>query len=281
VLGLRPKDPRQLEIPEQMHLLESFVTQAAVAMERVQLAQAAQAADTQVASEKLRNILLSSISHDFRTPLASIIGATSTLLDKASAALDEERRRSLLRAVLDEARRLHRLVDNLLDLTRLTSGPVQLKRQPVAIDELTGAVLHRLHDALAGREVVLDVAADLPLVSCDEVMIEQVLFNLVENAQKHTPAGTPIRISARAFPAVIEIAVADRGPGLPPGEEQRVFEKFHRAREEPAQSGFGLGLAICKTIVEAHGGEIGARNLAGGGAEFRFSLPLDAEPSAP
>ncbi|HEX3124955.1 MAG TPA: sensor histidine kinase KdpD [Rhodanobacteraceae bacterium] len=281
VLGLRPKDPRQLEIPEQMHLLESFVTQAAVAMERVQLAQAAHAADTQVASEKLRNILLSSISHDFRTPLASIIGATSTLLDKASAALDEERRRSLLRAVLDEAQRLHRLVDNLLDLTRLTSGPVRLKRQAVAIDELTGAVLHRLHDALADREVALDLPADLPLVPCDEVMIEQVLFNLVENAQKHTPPGTPIRISARAWPAVIEIAVADRGPGLPPGEEQRVFEKFHRAREEPAQSGFGLGLSICKTIVEAHGGEIGARNLADGGVEFRFSLPLDAEVSPP
>ncbi len=281
VLALRPKDPRQLEIPEQMHLLESFVTQAAVAMERVQLAQAAHAADTQVASEKLRNILLSSISHDFRTPLASIIGASSTLLSKASAALDEERRRSLLRAVLDEAQRLHRLVDNLLDLTRLTSGPVQLKRQPVAIDELIGAVLHRLHDALAGREVALDLPPDLPLVPCDEVMIEQVLFNLVENAQKHTPSGTPIRISARAWPAVIEIAVADHGPGLPPGEEQRVFDKFHRAQEEPAQSGFGLGLAICKTIVEAHGGEIGARNLAGGGAEFRFSLPLDAETAAP
>ncbi|HSC12971.1 MAG TPA: sensor histidine kinase KdpD [Rhodanobacteraceae bacterium] len=279
VLGLRPKDPRQLEIPEQMHLLESFVTQAAVAMERVQLAEAANAADTQVASEKLRNVLLSSISHDFRTPLASIIGAASTLLDKAAATLDDERRSSLLRAVLEEARRLHRLVDNLLDLTRLTSGPVQLKRVPVAIDELTGAVLHRLHDALAGREVALDVPADLPLVSCDEVMIEQVLFNLVENAQKHTPPGTPIRIRARAWPAVVEITVADVGPGLPPGQEQRVFDKFHRAAEEPAQSGFGLGLAICKTIIEAHGGEIGARNLAGGGAEFRFSLPLEAETS--
>jgi len=281
VLGLRPKDPRQLEIPEQMHLLESFVTQAAVAMERVRLAQAAHAADTQVASEKLRNILLSSISHDFRTPLASIIGASSTLLDKAAATLDEEGRRNLLRAVLEEAQRLHRLVDNLLDLTRLTSGPVQLKRQPVAIDELTGAVLHRLHDALAGREVALDLPGDLPLVPCDEVMIEQVLFNLVENAQKHTPPGTQIRIRARAWPAVIEITVADSGPGLPPGEEHRVFDKFHRAREEPAQSGFGLGLAICKTIVEAHGGEIAARNLAEGGVEFRFSLPLDAETPPP
>jgi two-component system sensor histidine kinase KdpD len=281
ILGLRPKDPRQLEIPEQMHLLESFVSQAAVAMERVQLAQAARVADTQVASEKLRNILLSSISHDFRTPLASIIGATSTLLDQASAKLDEERRRSLLRAVLDEAQRLHRLVGNLLDLTRLTSGPVQLKRQPVAIDELIGAVLHRLHDASAGRDVAVDVPADMPLVPCDEVMIEQVLINLVENALKHTPPGTPIRIRARAWPAVVEIAVADRGPGLPAGEEQRVFEKFHRGHEEAAQSGFGLGLAICKTIVEAHGGEISARNLPEGGAEFRFSLPLDVAADAP
>ena len=275
VLGVRPKDPRQLEIPEQMHLLESFVSQAAVAMERVQLAQAAHVADTQVASEKLRNILLSSISHDFRTPLASIIGAASTLLDKATASLDEERRRSLLRAVLDEAQRLHRLVGNLLDLTRLTSGPIRLKRQPVAIDEMIGSVLRRLDPVLAGREVAIEVPPNLPLVPCDEVMIEQVLFNLVDNAQKHTPPGTPIRIGVRPWPAVIEIAISDRGPGLLPGEEQRVFEKFHRGHEEAAQSGFGLGLAICKTIIEAHGGEIAARNLAQGGVEFRFSLPLD------
>ncbi len=281
VLGLRPKDPRQLSIPEQMHLLESFVNQAAIAMERVQLANAAQSADTQIASEQLRSTLLASISHDFRTPLASIIGATSTLLDDASTNLDAERRRDLLRSTLDEAQRLHRLVGNLLDLTRLTSGPVQMRREWIAIDELIGAVLNRLRDQLKDRDVTLQIPDDLPLVRCDEVMIEQVLFNLIENAQKHTPARSPIRITVKAWPAVIEVTVADRGPGLPPGEEQRVFEKFHRGLREAAQSGFGLGLSICKTIIEAHGGQISARNVPEGGAEFRFSLPLEIGPTAP
>jgi two-component system sensor histidine kinase KdpD len=277
VFGLRPKDPRQLEIPEQMHLLEAFVTQAAVAMERVQLTHATQLADSRVESEKLRNILLASISHDFRTPLASIIGNASTMLDDASVTLGEARRRTLLQSLLSEAQRLHRLVGNLLDLTRLTSGPVQLKQDWIAVDELIGAVLNRLRDALIGRDVVVDVPADFPLVSADEVLIEQVLFNLVENALKHTPPGTSIRMAAKEWPAAIEVSVADSGPGLPAGEEQRVFEKFHRGRSEAAQSGFGLGLAICKTIVEAHGGEIQARNRAEGGAEFRFSLPRSAE----
>ena len=280
VLGLRPKDPRQLSIPEQMHLLESFVSQAAVAMERVQLAQAAQSADTQIASEQLRSTLLASISHDFRTPLASIIGATSTLLDDASTNLDPDRRRELLRSTHDEAQRLHRLVGNLLDLTRLTSGPVQLKREWVAIDEVIGAVLSRLREPMKGRDVTLQVPDDLPLVRCDEVMIEQVMFNLIENALKHTPAGSPVRITVKAWPAVMEVTITDSGPGLPPGEEQRVFDKFHRGRREAAQSGFGLGLTICKTIIEAHGGQIGARNLPEGGAEFRFSLPMEAEQPA-
>jgi two-component system sensor histidine kinase KdpD len=282
VLALRPKDVHMLQIPEQMHLLESFVTQAAVAMERVQLALAAQAADAQVASEKMRNVLLSSISHDFRTPLASIIGSASTLLDDASATLGEERRRELLSTLHTEAQRLHRLVGNLLDLTRLTSGPVQLKRDWIALDELVGAVLNRLRTTLAGRDVTLDVPKDLPLVSCDEVLIEQVLFNLIENAQKHTAPGTPIRIGVKVWPAMMDVTVADAGPGLRPGDEQRVFEKFHRGQAEAAQSGFGLGLTICKTIVDAHGGEIQARNLPDGGAEFRFSLPRNtAEGPAP
>jgi len=280
VFGLRPKDPRQLEIPEQVHLLEAFVTQTAVAMERVQLTQASQLADSRIESERLRNVLLASISHDFRTPLASIIGAASTLLDDAAASLGDSRRRELLQALLSEAQRLHRLVGNLLDLTRLTSGPVQLKREWVAIDEVIGAVLNGLRDSLAGREITLDVPADLPLVRSDEVMIEQIIFNLVDNAQKHTPPGTPIRISARAFPATLEVSVADSGPGLPAGEEQRIFEKFHRGHGEAAQSGFGLGLTICKAVIDAHGGEIRARNRAEGGAEFVFSLPLEPQPDA-
>jgi two-component system sensor histidine kinase KdpD len=279
VLAVRPNDLRQLQIPEQMHLLEAFVSQSAVAMERVQLAEAAQTAGLEIETERMRNVLLSSISHDFRTPLATIIGSASTLLD-TPAQLDDTRRRSLLRGLLDEAQRMNRLMSNLLDLTRLSSGKVVLKREWVSIEELVGAVLARLDDALAGRQVSVDVAAKLPLVACDEVLIAQVLTNLVENAIKHTPPGTTIAIRADKSEDQLVVHVRDHGAGLPSGEEERVFEKFHRARAEEAQSGFGLGLSICKYIVEAHGGTIGAFNVPDGGAEFRFSLPLPATESA-
>jgi len=281
VIGLRPKDLAQLEVPEQMQLIESFVNQAAVAMERVQLAETAQVADVEIESEKMRNALLSSISHDFRTPLASIIGAASTLLDDSGSAIEPPQRKTLLRTVLDEANRLHRLVGNLLDLTRLTAGKLALKRQWVPLEEIVGAVLHRLQDVLARRKVTVDLPADLPLLHADEVMIEQLLFNLVDNAQKYTPAGSPIEIAAAVQRGELTVSVRDHGPGLPPGEEDRMFDKFQRGQMEAAQSGFGLGLSIAKAIVEAHGGEIRARTYSadqGGGAEFRFSLPLATEP---
>jgi len=276
VLALRPKDAGQLDVPEQMHLIESLVNQTAIAMERVQLAQSAHDADVQVESEKLRNVLLSSISHDFRTPLASIIGAASTL-NADTGKLDGTGRRNLIATIEAESRRLHRLVGNLLDLTRLTQGPVQLKRQWLALEEIVGGVLQRLHEPLAGREVAVDVPRDLPLVHADEMLLEQLLFNLVENAIKHAPHGA-IEIHAEAMRDAISVTVRDHGPGLPPGEEARVFEKFHRGQVEAAQSGFGLGLTICQVIVEAHGGRISARNRADGGAELRFSLPRDEPP---
>ena len=281
VLGLRPAEPRQLQIPEQMHLVEALINQAAVAMERVQLAEAAQEADLQVESERLRNVLLSAISHDFRTPLATIIGSASTLRDSV-APLDDTKRRALLDMLLHEAERMNRLVGNLLDLTRFSDGRIELKRDWIAVDELIGAVLTRLSDLLAGHPVSLQLPPDLPLVSGDEVMLEQVLSNLLENAARHTPAGTSIEISAAPITGFLEVRVRDHGAGFPAGEEARVFEKFHQARPESAQSGFGLGLAICKAIVEAHGGAISARNAAGGGAEIRFTLPLPAtEPVVP
>jgi len=283
VIGLRPADPSRLDAPEQMQLIESFVNQAAVAMERVQLAETAQAAGVEIESEKMRNALLSSISHDFRTPLASIIGATSTLLDESPGGIDAAQRKTLLGAVFDEANRLHRLVDNLLDLTRLTAGKLALKRQWVPLEEIVGAVLHRLHAALVGRKISVDIPADLPLLHVDEVMLGQLLFNLVDNAQKYTPAGSAIEIAASVQRGEIVVSVRDHGPGVPPGEEERVFDKFQRGHAEGAQSGFGLGLSIAKAIVEAHGGEIRARNYStdyGGGAEFRFSLPLAAQPPA-
>lgn len=257
-----------------MHLLEAFVSQSAVAMERVQLAEAAQTAGLEIETERMRNVLLSSISHDFRTPLATIIGSASTLLESDTAQLDDARRRSLLRGLLDEAQRLNRLMSNLLDLTRLSSGKIALKREWISFEELVGAVLARLDEALVGRNATVAIAPDLPLVPCDEVLIAQVLSNLIENVIKHTSPGTAISIHAEAAAGTVLVRVRDHGAGLPSGEEVRVFEKFHRVRTEEAQSGFGLGLSICKYIVEAHGGSIGASNVAGGGAEFRFSLPL-------
>jgi two-component system sensor histidine kinase KdpD len=279
VLALRPKETAQLDVPEQMHLIESLVNQTAIAMERVQLAQSAHAADVQVESEKLRNVLLSSISHDFRTPLASIIGAATTLREAPADGLDPAKRRSLISTIDDEARRLHRLVDNLLGLTRLTQGegPVKIRRQWVAIEEIIGGVLQRL--PLAGRKVDINVPPDLPLVNADEGLLEQLLFNLVENALKHAPR-SPIAISAEVTPGAIAVTVRDHGPGLKPGDETRVFEKFHRGRDESAQSGFGLGLTICKVIAEAHGGRISSRNIPDGGAEFMFTLPREGEPPA-
>ncbi|MEO5558805.1 MAG: ATP-binding protein, partial [Dokdonella sp.] len=276
LLALRPFDARQLQIPEQMHLVEALVNQAAVAMERVQLAAAAQEAGVQVESERVRNVLLTAISHDFRTPLATIIGSATTLRDSAPARLDDAQRATLLDVLLHEAQRMNRLIGNLLDLTRLSEGGIELKREGFAMDELVGAVLGRLHDLLAPHPVSLNLAADLPLVHGDEVMIEQVLANLLENVARHTPTSSAIKISAALAGNAIEVTVRDHGAGFADGEEGRVFEKFHQTRPEGAQSGFGLGLAICKAIVEAHGGSIAALNAPGGGAEFRFTLPLRA-----
>lgn len=281
VLGLRPHDPRQLQIPEQMHLVEALVNQAAVAMERVQLAAAAQEAGVQIESEHLRNVLLSAISHDFRTPLATIIGSASTLRDSGPERLDDSQRATLLDTLLHEAERMNRLIGNLLDLTKLSEGHVELRRDWFALDELIGAVLGRLQGLLARHPVTLRVPDDLPLLRGDEVMIEQVLTNLFENVARHTPPGTAAEFTARVTDESIEISLRDHGPGFPAGEETRVFEKFHQARPEGAQSGFGLGLAISKAIVEAHGGTISAANAPGGGAEFRFTLPLGPAQESP
>ncbi len=247
------------------------MNQAAVAMERVQLAEAAQEAGMRVESERLRNTLLAAISHDFRTPLATIIGAASTLRDSA---LDASQRQTLLDGLLHEAQRMNRLIGNLLDLTRLSEEPVPLRRDWIAIDELVGSVLARLRELLARHPVALAIDDDLPLLSGDEVMLEQLLSNLLENAARHTPPDTAVEIGAHADGADLVLSVRDRGPGFRDGEEARVFDKFHQGMRERAQSGFGLGLAICKAIVDAHGGSIQARNAKDGGAEFRVRLPL-------
>ncbi len=274
VLALRPRESRQLEVPEQMHLLDAMVNQAAVAIERVELAEAARSASIEIESERLRNALLSAISHDFRTPLATIIGAATTLLSGPPGDIDEKHRRTLLQSLLGEAERLHRLAGNLLDLSRLDAERPALKRDWLAIDELIGAALAQLRGVLGVRVARVELAPELPLFPGDEILIGQLLINLIENAAKHTPSGSPIEIAAHADADWLHVTVRDRGPGLPVGEEQHIFEKFQRGHAEGAQSGFGLGLTIARAIVGAHGGQIAARQREGGGAEFEFTLPL-------
>ena len=286
VLGMRLGDPHLFDAPDQWHLLETFANQIALAAERGLLAEEAQAAQVSVESERLRNTLLSSVSHDLRTPLAAITGGTSTLLDP-TARLDESGRRELLQTMHEEADRLDRLVHNLLEMTRLESGSVQVHREWHALEEPVGAALHRVGARLRARPITTQVPPDLPLVAMDPVLIEQVLINLLDNALKYTPEGSPIEISAflanmgslaAGPPCEVVVEVADRGPGLAPGDEQRVFEKFYRSPTVPAR-GSGLGLSICRGVMEAHGGRIEAANRPGGGAVFRFTLP--AKETAP
>lgn len=275
VLGVKPIDPAAHLSPDQRRLLEAFASLAALAVERAQLADEAERVRVQVETERMRNSLLSSVSHDLRTPLAGITGAASSLL-AGGPSMDGATRRELTQSIYDEANRLNVLVRNLLDMTRLESGALHVNKAWQPIEEVIGAALTRMETTLAGRPVEVDLATDLPLAPLDEVSIEQVLVNLLENAVRYTPAGSPIRIAAWPDAAGVVVEVADRGPGLAPGDEARVFEKFYRAQVTP--HGVGLGLAICRGIVEAHGGRMWAENRPGGGASFRFELPVEGPP---
>jgi two-component system sensor histidine kinase KdpD len=275
VVGVRSGQKHRFLDPEQFHLLEAFANQTALAVERTLLGRQAEQARVQVEAEQLRNALLSSVSHDLRTPLAVIAGITSSLLE--SAAFAEPSQRLMVQTVYDEAERLNRLVRNLLDMTRLEAGALQLRKEWHSLEELVGVAFARL-DALIGQHpLTVDLPATLPLVPLDAVLVEQVLINLLENAVRHTPPGTPLTLSARVVSDSLVVELADRGPGIAPGSERRIFEKFYRADERGLATGLGLGLTICRGIVAAHGGEIEAHNRPGGGAVFRFSLPLGTQ----
>lgn len=259
--------------------LEAFVQLAALTFERARFADEAKAAALRARTEELRSSLLSTVSHDLRTPLAAITGAASTLR-ASEARLSREERTDLLTSIGDEAERLERLVSNLLDMTRVDAGGLEMHREWVPIEEIVGSALSRLEKKLADRKVAMNLPETLPLVSVDPLLFEQVLFNLLENAVKHTPEGTPIEIAARSTvgdPKAVELEVSDRGPGFGDESPPRLFEKFARG-SNAASSGVGLGLAICRGVVVAHGGTISAENRAGGGATFRIVLPLPEEP---
>jgi two-component system sensor histidine kinase KdpD len=277
VLGIRPAAATNLGDLEQLRLLESFANQAALAIERANLANEARQAWERVEAEFMRNTLLSSVSHDLRTPLAAITGAASSLIQDQTL-LSTQARRALAETIVDESERMERIINNLLDMTRLESGGLALKKEWQPLQEVVGAALQHVGKRLGTREVKTNLPADLPMVPLDAVAIEQVLVNLLDNAAQYTPADSPIEISARHGDEQTVVEVADRGPGLPAGTEQRVFQKFFRAHGMGSRRGIGLGLAICKGLVEAHGGRITATNRAGGGAVFSFALPIEGAP---
>jgi two-component system sensor histidine kinase KdpD len=275
VLGVRPVDGAPSLDPDQRRLLDTFASQAALALERIQLAEQASASRVQAETERLRSSLLSSVSHDLRTPLAVITGAASALLGEP--ALPDSARREMAESIAEESARLNRLVGNLLDMTRLEANALDVKRDWHSLEEVIGAAVRRL-GPIGDRTLRVQVAPGLPLVQLDDVLIEQVLFNLLDNAVKHTSATSPIEVVARSVGDAVEVEVRDRGPGLPAGEEELVFEKFYRLKRGDQPRGAGLGLAICRGIVEAHGGRIVALNRPEGGAIFRFTLPRGGEP---
>lgn len=280
VLGLFRAEGSVVLDPERLHLLVALASQTALVLERMLLEREAQEARLRVETERLRSMLLSSVSHDLRTPLAGITGAASSLLDTRQP-LDEATRGELTQSIMDEAERMNRLIGNLLSMTRLESGAVQVSKEWQPLDEVVGAALNHVEKRLQGRTVNVRIPPEIPLVPLDGVLIEQVFANLVDNAIKYTPSGSPIDISARiegGDDGGVVIEVADRGPGFPEGSEEHLFDKFYRGPNTQNRAGVGLGLAICRSIVEAHGGTIRALRREEGGAAFRFTLPLGAEP---
>jgi len=278
VVAVRPTESSRLLDPDQLHLLESLLNQVALAIERTRLSEEAQQAHVRVETERMRNAILSSVSHDLRTPLATITGAASSLVEEQGE-MDSAARRELSRSIYREADRLDRLLKNLLDMMRIEAGAVQLSKEWHPVDEVVGAALARLEGRLQDHTVNTTFPPDLPLVLVDGVLLEQVVINLVENAVKYAPPGSAIDMSASASDREVVVEVADRGPGIPVGEETRIFDKFYRGKFA-REGGVGLGLTICRGIVEAHGGRIWAENRRGGGAVFRFAIPLlERQPS--
>jgi two-component system, OmpR family, sensor histidine kinase KdpD len=276
VLGSRGAAPA----PSRAQLLETYVAQTALAVERALLEEEADRARVGAETEQARSALLSAVSHDLRTPLASMTGSVGVLLDHEKEMKPGERR-ELLETIREEGDRLGRLVNNLLELTRLESGALQVRKEWYPLEEVISSSLGRLGARVEGRQIVVDLPQEVLLAPVDPVLLEQVFINLLENALKYSPPGSPIEIGATLVPGELVVEIADRGAGLPPGEEERVFERFYRVADGRRAEGAGLGLAVCQAILKVHGGRISAENRSGGGAVFRFTLPLTGTPPPP
>jgi len=272
VLAVLPRQQRRLLLPEQRHLVETFAGQIALALERARAQEDVESTRVAAETQSLRNTLLASISHDLRTPLAVITVASSALNDE-SMVFDEAKRRALIGKIEGKANEMSGIISNVLDLMRLEAGSVTLRRSWIVLEDLVNPTLERLHARLAGRVVDTLLPDSLPALYVDGALMIQALINLLENAAKHTAPGTGITIRAGREDGFVRVDVEDQGPGLPPGDPERLFEKFQRGHEESNTGGAGLGLAICRAIVHAHRGRIFAVTRPQGGATFSFTMP--------
>jgi two-component system sensor histidine kinase KdpD len=279
VLGVRLEPVDNLQRPELRRLIETCASMIALSLERDQSLLEAQETEVRIQAEQLRNSLLSSVSHDLRTPLAAIAGSGSGLLN-GTPPPDSEEGRELLRNMVDESMRLSRLVENLLDMTRLEAGALKPNRQWHVLEELVGSVRLRLQKELGDRPFTVTIEPNFPLLYIDGILLEQVFLNLLENAVRYSPARSPIEIEAHADGREATIRILDEGPGLPVGQEEKIFEKFFRGQviSPDGRRGVGLGLAICRGIIDAHGGKIHAQSRPSGGAEITITLPLEENP---
>lgn len=277
VLAVSPGNRDEDAFRAQQPLLGAVASLVALAVERIHYAEAVKDAELEIVAERLRSSVLSALSHDLRTPLTSLVGLADSLARSRSALTDDERESAA--AIRDQSRAMSRMLGNLLDMARLQSGRVKLRREWQPLEEVVGAALRMLGNALADHPLTLSLPADLPLVAFDAVLMERVLGNLLENAAKYSPPGAPVELSARVTGDTLSVSVCDRGRGFPSGALESAFELFTRGVPESITPGVGLGLAICKSIVEAHGGVIFAENREGTGACVRFTLPLGTPPA--
>ncbi|MDE1712553.1 DUF4118 domain-containing protein (plasmid) [Chromobacterium amazonense] len=277
VIALLPEETIHAFLPEQQRLLETCAAQIALALERVHYVEVAQDAIVAMESERLRNSVLSVVSHDLRTPLTTMLGLANML---NSPNLPPEQQADISQSIQDEAMRMNKLVTNLLDMAKLQSG-VKLNKEWQLLDEVVGSAVRACEHSLRNHKLELQLSNDLPVLEYDAVLIERVLVNLLENAGKYTPAGSHIQLAARHEGDKVRISVSDDGPGLPANMEHKAFDKFSRGTPESTTPGVGLGLAICRAIIENHGGTIDAGNLHPHGARFSFTLPAGTPPALP
>jgi two-component system sensor histidine kinase KdpD len=277
-VGLDSEHPGPLLSPDQRRLFNALADQAALAIERVGLAQDVQRARVAAESEKLLSALLTSISHDLRTPLASVLGSATSLKNYRHM-MDEAAQDELIGTIQEESERLNRFIANLLDMTRLEAGAIEPHTDLVHLDDIIGSALQRAGKVLGQHHVMVDLAPDLPMLRLDPVLFEQVLFNVMDNAAKYSPAGSEIRVTALRQGNTVQLQVMDNGEGIPPTDLERIFDKFYRVHAGDNRGvGTGLGLAICRGFVEAMGGTIFAGNRQDKrGAVFTITVPIAAE----